>query len=161
MSTIQDSAGAILLALAALVLGLLAASRRRAGRGAQTSSVIGAATSSPTSPFDRAEALALCADDPAVLQAILARIPDEARSQQAAIREALDRADDAAVRLAAHRLKGSLLVIAAGPGAERAAAVERAAANHELAALPRLVAALDQDLARLIAAIAGAGEVRR
>ena len=103
--------------------------------------------------FNVSEALALCDADPGLLRSILAGMRSECESQIAEIRAALAGGDVALLRLAAHRLKGSLLIVAARPAADLALSLERAGVAGDLAAGAPLVGALDDELRRLGEAI--------
>lgn len=103
--------------------------------------------------FDVGEALALCGADPGLLRSILAGMRSECESQVAEIRAALARGDAAGLRLAAHRLKGALLIVAARPAADVALSLERAGVADDPAAGARQVGALEVELRRLDEAI--------
>jgi len=104
--------------------------------------------------FDPVLAQSLCGDDPDLLAEILAEMRVECRSQVAAIQTAVAAGSAPQAHVAAHRLKGSLLMIAAGPTAELAATIERLALAEKIAEVPELLAALERELVRLEQAIA-------
>lgn len=111
------------------------------------------APSSP--PYDPAEALELCGGDPEFLKTIFVEVPKECRERMADIRAAFTAGDAAAQRAAAHRMKGSLLLIAARPAAELARGLEHAGAAGQVGPEEQ-VEALARALEALYAAIARA-----
>jgi hypothetical protein len=84
-------------------------------------------------PLDRALALHRCDGDALLLDKLLAGIAQEGAGQLAAIKDGLECRDAPRVRLAAHRLKGSLQCVAAGPAEAAARVVEVAAREGDLA----------------------------
>lgn len=115
----------------------------------------GSASEPATPPFDSAEALELCGGDPEFLKTVFAEVPKECRERIADLRAALAAGDAAAQRAAAHRMKGSLLLIAARPAAELARRLELAGAAGE-AGPAELVDSLERALDELYAALARA-----
>jgi HPt (histidine-containing phosphotransfer) domain-containing protein len=105
------------------------------------------ATLSP--PLDRALALHRCDGDALLLDKLLAGIAQEGAEQLAAIKDGLERRDAPRVRLAAHRLKGSLQCVAAGPAEAAALDVEVAARDGDLARATTGCDRLRNELARL------------
>ncbi len=105
--------------------------------------------------FDPVAALELCGEDQALLESVLADMPGECASQVEVIRGGLREGDAAIVHVAAHRMKGSLLMIAAGGAAGEAAKIEELARAGELVAVPERLAALEHELQRLERALAG------
>ena len=168
--------GAVLVALAVAVVVLVVgwflwrrSSRRDAAAAAPATASTGTRRSAepaaaglkpepaavPEAPaFDPAQALTTCGEDPGLLAEILAEMDAECRSQLAIVRGALAEGESAQVHVAAHRIKGSLLMIAASPGASLAATIERHARAEELSVIPPLIEALEHELGRLERAIA-------
>lgn len=105
------------------------------------------ATQSP--PIDRALALRRCDGDALLLDKLLAGIGQEGEGQLAAIQDGLERNDAPRVRLAAHRLKGSLQCVAAGPAEAAALDVEAAARDGDLVRATSGCDRLRDELARL------------
>ena len=105
--------------------------------------------------FDPVAALELCGEDLGLLESVLADMPGECASQVEVIRVGLGKGDAAAVHVAAHRMKGSLLMIAAGAAAGEAAKIEELARAGELVTVPPRLAALEHELQRLGRALAG------
>ncbi len=115
-----------------------------------------AAPAPPSPPsYDPAEALELCGGDPEFLKTIFVEVPKECRERMADIRAAFTAGDAAAQKAAAHRMKGSLLLIAARPAAELARGLEHAGAAGQVGPEEQ-VEALARALEALYAAIARA-----
>ena len=100
--------------------------------------------------FDPAAARRNTGDDPAMLAELAGLFADECTGLVAAVRGAIDGADADALRIAAHTLKGSLSVFAAGPAAARALALEQLARSGELADAEAGFEALERELERLL-----------
>ncbi len=100
-------------------------------------------------PLDRALALHRCDGDPLLLDKLLAGIAQEGAGQLAAIEDGLQCGDAPRVRLAAHRLKGSLQCVAAGPAEAAARHVEVAAHAGDLERATIGCERLRDELARL------------
>ena len=79
---------------------------------------------------------------------------DTAASQMEAIRGAVDRLDAAALKAAAHRLRGALATFGAVSATELSFALESQAATGDLSAAAELAARLDAEMQALCA---GAG----
>lgn len=103
----------------------------------------------PTPVIDRPLALRRCDGDDLLLDRLLAGIAQEGEGQLAAIKDGLERRDAPRVRLAAHRLKGSLQCVAAGPAEAAAHVVEVAAREGDLARATNACDELRDQLARL------------
>lgn len=116
--------------------------------GARRSRRIGE-PATPTPAIDRPLALRRCDGDELLLDRLLAGIAEEGEGQLAAIKDALARRDAPRVRLAAHRLKGSLQCVAAGPAEAAALVVEVAARDGDLARATNACDELRDELARL------------
>lgn len=111
--------------------------------------------------FDPEEALELCGGDQALLAEIAGELPAECWSQVEAIRDGLRSGSVSAVRAAAHRLKGTLLAVAATPSAELAATLERRAIAEDLDEMPLILRTLEGELHRLDRALTAEGVVGR
>lgn len=133
---LQGLAPAVTVTVAGIVIGAVHARRR--GEPA-----------TPSPPIDRALALRRCDGDALLLDKLLAGIAEEGEGQLAAIRDGLKRSDAPRVRLAAHRLKGSLQCVAAGPAEAAAHHVEVAAREGDLVRATRGCDRLRDELARL------------
>ncbi len=105
-------------------------------------------------PFDADKALGLCGDDEELLRTVIEELPEEIDSQMKILHEALGAEDTGTLHVSAHRLKGSLLLIAAAPSAALALAIELAGRQSNLAAVPKKLDELDVEVARLKRAIA-------
>ena len=104
-------------------------------------------------PFDPVVALERCAGSSELMHQVLAGLPLECTQQAAAVGEAIRDGDARRVVQAAHRLKGSLQCIAAGPAEAAAKALEHGARDGDLARGPAQLTALNVELERLYAAI--------
>ncbi|MCB9704025.1 MAG: Hpt domain-containing protein [Myxococcales bacterium] len=109
---------------------------------------------SPTGPsrppaWDRDEALALCGGDSELLISCTDGIPEEVSLLVAAIKAALAEGDGARVAAAAHRLKGSLLLVAAARSAELARALEVAGFAGDLERIHQTLGPFERELAVL------------
>ena len=113
-----------------------------------------AAAVSDAPPFDREKALDLCGEDEELLYTVIEEMTAEIDSQMQLLHEALAAEEVTTVHVTAHRLKGSLLLIAAEPSAAVALSIERAGREENLADVPAKMAELDAELVRLKAAIA-------
>lgn len=145
------------------VLGFLVVLRKRQ----KSAEVAGSAVPSVSAPepevqprsgpkiFDPVAALELCGEDQALLESVLTDMPGECASQVEVIRVGLREGDATAVHVASHRMKGSLLMIAAGAAAGEAAKIEELARAKELSTIPQRLAALEHELQRLGRALAG------
>jgi len=99
--------------------------------------------------LDRAAALDLAGGDPDLLREVLQMTQDGCAEGLAAIRAASAAAEVQQLRQAAHRLKGTLVAVAAGPAGEAAAAVELAARGGDLDAARAAIAVLEREVVRL------------
>jgi hypothetical protein len=108
-------------------------------------------------PFDRALALARCDGDTALLELLVAGIPTEGAEQVAAAAAALRSGDARGVRSAAHRLKGSLQCVAAGPAEAAACTVEAAGHDGDLERAKIALDVLRTELERLYTALRSSG----
>lgn len=107
--------------------------------------------------FDPEEALELCGGDEALLREIAGELTAECWSQVEALRAGLRSGSASTVRAAAHRLKSTLLAVAATPSAELAATLERRAIAEELGEIPLILGALEGELHRLDRALTAEG----
>lgn len=105
-------------------------------------------------PFDREKALDLCGEDEELLYTVIQEMTPEIDSQMQLLRDALAAEDVATVHVTSHRLKGSLMLIAAEASAAVALKIEIAGREEKLADIPEKMAELDAELVRLKAAIA-------
>ncbi|HFE44498.1 MAG TPA: Hpt domain-containing protein [Nannocystis exedens] len=105
--------------------------------------------------FDRVAAFELCGEDQALLESVLADMPGECASQVEVIQSGLRDGDAALVHVAAHRMKGSLMMIAAAAAAGEAAKIEELARAGELVAVPLRLEALKHELQRLARVLRG------
>jgi HPt (histidine-containing phosphotransfer) domain-containing protein len=105
-------------------------------------------------PFDRQKALDLCGEDEELLYTVIQEMTPEIDSQMQLLRDALAAEDVATVHVTSHRLKGSLMLIAAEASAAVALKIELAGREENLADIPEKMAELDAELVRLKAAIA-------
>lgn len=99
--------------------------------------------------LDRAVALEQAAGDPDILRDVLQLVEDSCNECLAAIQAAAANREIDRLRQAAHRLKGSLVSVAAGPAGDAAAAVEAAARGDDLAAACAAIPALEREIERL------------
>ena len=81
--------------------------------------------------FDRAAALAVMDDDPALLRAVAAMFVGEGDRYLAAVGEAMEKQDAEALRMAAHKLKGAVANFGKGPCFTAALALEKAAGSGD------------------------------
>lgn len=103
----------------------------------------------PSGRFDRTVALARANGDSALLAELSGLFLDETPQTLAAIERALATSDLAAVERLAHRLKGSLLTLAASPAAGLALELETAARSRSLETCAPMLAELTEELALL------------
>src|SRR5919109_5077592 len=103
--------------------------------------------------FDVEAALQCAEGDADLLGELLSIFVNDAPAQLEAVRTAVARKEPAAVKAAAHCLKGSLRVLGAGPGASLAQELEQCGATGQLGESDRLTRALDAEMVRLMAAI--------
>jgi len=99
--------------------------------------------------LDRAAALEQAAGDPDILRDVLQLVEESCTECLAAILAAAANREVDRLRQAAHRLKGSLVSVAAGPAGAAAAAVEVAARQEDLAAAQAAIPALEREIERL------------
>lgn len=104
-------------------------------------------------PVDWVALRAQCAADEVLVAELIAVFRREVDGQLGDVARAVGGRDGVALEHAAHRLKGALVALAAGPATEHAIALERCGAQLELQAAPALLAQLQQEIARLLAAI--------
>jgi len=103
--------------------------------------------------FDRARLLELMGDDPAAAREVAQVFLDDRGRLLDALDDALRRGDAAAVRAAAHSIKGTVLCFSV-PGASAAALrLEEAGARNEHAAFAALAAAVHAEVDRLSTAL--------
>ena len=103
--------------------------------------------------FDRARLLELMGDDPAAAREVAQVFLDDRGRLLDALDDALRRGDPAAVRAAAHSIKGTVLCFSV-PGASAAALrLEEAGARNEHAAFAALAAAVHAEVDRLSTAL--------
>jgi CheY-like chemotaxis protein len=118
----------------------------------------GAGEFSETAPagkkeFDWAEALAAVSGDRQLLRVVVQTVLDEAPELVAAVRRAVAREDPAALKLAAHSLKGSIRYFGPSRAAELAWQLEKMAREGTLQGAEMTVAAMEGDMQRLVAAL--------
>jgi HPt (histidine-containing phosphotransfer) domain-containing protein len=99
--------------------------------------------------LDCAAALELVGGDREVMRDLLRLVEQSCTECLAAIHAASAKADAEMLRQAAHRLKGSLVSVAAGPAGAATARVEDIARQGDLTAAPAAIAALEQEVTRL------------
>jgi HPt (histidine-containing phosphotransfer) domain-containing protein len=136
---------AALCALLAVFVALLWSARARA---APPPVVVSA---SP--PFDRTEALQRCDGSAELLEKILASLEHEGVTQTAELDDAIAQGDAPRVSRTAHRLKGSLMCIAAGPAEAATLALEHSGRAGDLSMAKAQLATLRAELARLYPAL--------
>jgi CheY-like chemotaxis protein len=135
----------------------LAALREKLTRWLGTEAVLRAAApgnrgAEPRGPaIDRAHILELVGG-PDGVASVLAQVEAGARADITGLQAALDAADEAALRLAAHRIKGSALTIGARSLAAAAMRVEDAPLGRDAPHMAQAVHALVQELKRVLAA---------
>ena len=104
-------------------------------------------------PLDWVALRAQCASDEQLVAELLALFRGEVDGQLHDVEQAVAARDPEALVYAAHRLKGALVALAAGPATEAAIALEHVGAQRDLQAAPPLLAQLQQEISRLISAI--------
>ena len=104
-------------------------------------------------PFDPVKALDLCGEDEDLLRTVVEEIPEEIDSQMKQLRGALAEKNASELHVAAHRLKGSLLLIAADASAAAALSIELAGREGNLTNVAADVDRLEAEVVRLKAAI--------
>jgi CheY-like chemotaxis protein/HPt (histidine-containing phosphotransfer) domain-containing protein len=105
-------------------------------------------------PFDEAELLSRVGGNRDVLRGLIDVFYQDCNTNMAGLKEAVRTGDVAAVKAAAHTVKGMVAFFEAKKAVEAAARLEQAAARDEMAAAPQLVSTLSQELARIEAALA-------
>lgn len=136
---------AALCALLAVFVALLWSARARA---APPPVVVSA---SP--PFDRTEALQRCDGSAELLEKIFASLEHEGVTQTAELDDAIAQGDAPRVSRTAHRLKGSLMCVAAGPAEAATLALEHSGRAGNLSMAKAQLATLRAELARLYPAL--------
>ena len=104
----------------------------------------------PEISFDRGQALSRASGDPILLAELAGLFLDESPGTFEAIRSALAVSDGRCVERLAHRLKGSLLTLAAPRAARMAAELETLARERQLSACASVLTELDEELRRLV-----------
>ncbi len=105
-------------------------------------------------PLDWDVLRAHCASDELLVAELIALFRDEVQGQLGDLAQAVAAGDARALKDAAHRLKGALVTLAAGPATAHAIALESCGARGDLGEAPSLLAQLEHEIARLLAATA-------
>jgi len=103
--------------------------------------------------FDKAAMMENFAGDAELFVQIAEIFLDDVPQQLAGLQSALDSGDMAALRAAAHKIKGSVATFAAGDAHAAAKALEQACQNGDGSAVPALAADLRTQTARLVVAL--------
>jgi PAS domain S-box-containing protein len=127
--------------------------------------VLARATPAPSPPaeadfgtlLDRREALGHVGGDPGLLRELVHIFLADWPRLLADLRGGAEHGDARRLKLAAHSLKGSLTHFAAGPAVRAAQHVETLAGNGDLRDAPAAVAALEQEMDRLLPALVALG----
>jgi len=98
-------------------------------------------------------ALAAVGGDREALAGVVEAALEECPARLEALRQAIARQDAPALRLAGHALKGALRYFGQTPVYERAAALEQLGRDGDLEGAPRVLAALEAEMPRLMAAL--------
>lgn len=104
-------------------------------------------------PFDRTEALLRCDGSAELLEKIFASLEHEGVTQTAELDDAIAQGDAPRVSRTAHRLKGSLMCVAAGPAEAATLALEHSGRAGDLSMAKAQLATLRAELARLYPAL--------
>ena len=110
--------------------------------------------------FDARRLLDTLDGDQELRDELLALTATNASGQFQEVSASLAAHDPAAIKAAAHKLKGALLAICAGPASAGAERVERAAATGQTDLLHDYVASLEREVRRLVVAITAFRESR-
>jgi HPt (histidine-containing phosphotransfer) domain-containing protein len=95
----------------------------------------------------------LTGGDADLLQELIDLFPAETEKHLSAVRQAVERRDDAALTLAAHTLKSSARLFGAAALAARALQIENLGRSSDLDGAARHVPALEEEIRRVIAAL--------
>jgi HPt (histidine-containing phosphotransfer) domain-containing protein len=106
------------------------------------------------SAFDPDRLLQMLEGDTALRAALLELASTNAPTQLAEVAASVTAHDPARIKAAAHKLKGALLAICAGPSAAAAERIEHAAGTGQMELMDSYLASLDRDVQRLRSAIA-------
>ena len=101
-------------------------------------------------PIDWAAALDRLQGDRELLAELVSVIRQEAPRLLAEVRQAVETGDAAALKLAAHTLKGSLASFAAADAVEAAKRLELMGKQNDMAAAPEALAALEREIDRFL-----------
>ena len=91
-----------------------------------------------------------CGNDESLVQEVLELFRTEAEGLVRDVETAVAAKDALAIKRSAHRLKGALVSLAAGPTTECARALELCGAGGKLDQAPALFAKLQQEMSRLM-----------
>jgi len=119
-----------------------------------------APSSAVVAAFDARRLLDTLDGDQALRDELLALTAANAPGQLQELSASLAANDPAAIKAAAHKLKGALLAICAGPASAGAERVERAAATGQMELLHDYLASLEREVRRLGVAITAFRETR-
>jgi two-component system, sensor histidine kinase and response regulator len=141
------------------VIDLVGTVERLAGGTAQKPH--GRRSGPPSDPvFDEQAALAYTGGDRRLLGEVVAMFQADAPARLRGLRRALRERDGAALRDAAHALKGALAVVGSTAGRDAAAELERAGRSGKLETAAESLAALQQQVTLLGKAFIAAGLIR-
>lgn len=104
-------------------------------------------------PLDWSSLRANCAGDESLVNEVLALFHDEAEGLLRDVGQAVSAGDAEGVKRTAHRLKGALVSLAAGPSTEAARSLEACGETGELAGAAALFTELEAELSRLLTEI--------
>jgi HPt (histidine-containing phosphotransfer) domain-containing protein len=107
----------------------------------------------PGAPFDRAEALERTGGSVEILEELAGVFTEQAPLLLAQIRQAITEGNAPELRRAAHTLKGSAAVFAAGPVVEAALRLETRGREERLEGAEADAAGLEAELERLVSAL--------
>jgi two-component system sensor histidine kinase/response regulator len=106
-----------------------------------------------TDAFDLEEALSIVDGDEGLFREIADVFIENYPADLSSIQDAIRRGDGAALRAAAHHLKGALAALAAGPARDTAAELEQMGRRADLSHAGRLCTCIEQQLRDLNAAL--------
>jgi HPt (histidine-containing phosphotransfer) domain-containing protein len=94
-----------------------------------------------------------CADDESLVQEVLELFRKESAGLLGDIRAAVQSREPIAVKKTAHRLKGALVSLGAGPSTAAARELEKVGGEGDLSRVEALFSTLEREMARLMSTI--------